>query len=181
MNYGNIKEKDIANGPGVRVTLFVSGCTHHCQDCFNPETWAFDYGQPFDETAEEIVMTALAPDHIRGLTLLGGEPMEPINQKALLPFLKRVRERFPKKTIWCFSGYTFEELTGQSRANVSTTPELLSLIDVLVDGEFKKELKSLMLRFRGSSNQRILDLRLSLAEGNPVFLSRELGGDPPKG
>lgn len=181
MYYGNIKKLDIADGPGVRVTLFVSGCTHHCEECFNPETWDFHYGKPFTAQTEEELLAALAPDHVKGLTLLGGEPMEPVNQKALLPFLRRVRERYPTKTVWCYSGYTFEELTDPAlacRARCDTTDEMLSLIDVLVDGEFKKDLKNIMLRFRGSENQRILDLGASLTEGKPIQLSKELGGDP---
>ncbi len=180
MYYGSIKDKDIANGPGVRVTLFVSGCTHHCKDCFNPETWDFHYGSLFDEAAENKLLSLLAPSFIKGLTLLGGEPMEPANQKALLPFLKRVRETYPEKSIWCFSGYTLEELTGPRFAEVKECAQLLSLIDVLVDGEFMREQKSLMLRFRGSRNQRILDLPRSLAQGKAVYLPRALGGDPPE-
>lgn len=177
MNYGSIKKTDIANGPGVRVSLFVSGCTHHCVGCFNPETWDFGFGQPFTEQTEEELIRALAPSYITGLTLLGGEPMEPANQRVLLPFLRRVRSTYPKKTIWCYSGYTFEELTGEGRAKCETTLEMLSLIDVLVDGEFVQEKKRLMLRFRGSENQRILDLPSSLAANAPILAGADMGGD----
>lgn len=170
MNYGNIKFNDIANGEGVRVSLFVSGCTHHCKNCFNKETWDFDYGQPFTVETEQSIIDALRPEHINGLTLLGGEPMEPANQKALLPFIKRVKETFPNKTIWCYSGYLFDsELLSPSRAHCPWTRELLSYIDVLVDGEFVEELKDITLRFKGSSNQRIIDVPASLQSGKVVL------------
>ena len=137
MNYGEIKTCDIANGEGVRVSLFVSGCTHHCKNCFNDVAWDFGYGKPFTEETEEMLLEALEPDFVDGLSLLGGEPFEPENQRALLPFLKKVRERFPKKNIWCYTGYLFDkELLGESRARWECTDEMLSLIDVLVDGEF---------------------------------------------
>ena len=171
MNYGNIKYNDIANGEGVRVSLFVSGCTHHCKNCFNQETWDFNYGKPFTKEVEDEIISQLAPEHINGLTLLGGEPMEPANQKALLPFVKRVKEIYPNKTIWCYSGYLFDkELLSPSRAHCSWTKELLSYIDILVDGEFKEELKDITLRFKGSSNQRVIDVKKSLAE-NKIVLS----------
>ncbi len=160
MNYAAIKKVDIANGPGVRVTLFVSGCTHHCKECFQSETWDFQYGQLFDETVEDQLLKALAPDYIRGLTLLGGEPFEPANQRRLVSFLRKVRLQYPDKDIWCFSGYVWEELTGQEpgtgRARCEVTDEMLSLIDVLVDGEFELENKDITLQFRGSSNQRLI-------------------------
>lgn len=168
MNYCNIKRRDIADGIGVRVTLFVSGCTHHCKGCFQPETWDFDYGQSFDAEAEQVIFTELKQSFVNGLTLLGGEPFEPENQRGLLPFLRTVKARFPDKTVWAYSGYTWEELTGESRARCETTDEMLSLIDVLVDGEFLEEQKDITLRFRGSSNQRILDVKASLAAGKPV-------------
>lgn len=169
MNYAEIKRVDIADGPGVRVSLFVSGCTHHCKGCFNPETWDFAYGKPFTkETAEEL-LHLLEPHYIRGLTLLGGEPFEPDNQRVLCRFLRSVRERLPKKDIWCYTGYTFEELIGESRARCEVTDEMLSLIDVLVDGEFIEEKRNLSLRFRGSENQRILDLPKSLVVGALIF------------
>ena len=165
MNYANIKKRDIANGTGVRVTLFVSGCTHHCKGCFQPETWDFSYGQPFTRDTEDELLEALAPSFINGLTLLGGEPFEPDNQQALLPFLRRVRAAYPDKTIWAFSGYTWEELTGDSRARCACTDELLSLVDVLVDGEFVEALKDISLHFRGSSNQRVIDVPATRAGG----------------
>ena len=169
MNYGEIKNFDIANGEGVRVSLFVSGCTHHCKNCFNPETWNFDFGQPFTEETEELILKELAPDYINGLSLLGGEPFEPSNQAVLLPFLRRVKELFPNKTIWCYSGYLFDsELLSESRARCEHTDEMLSLIDVLVDGEFVQELYSITLQFRGSSNQRIIDVKKSLQSGKVV-------------
>lgn len=169
MNYGNIKKRDIANGTGVRVTLFVSGCTHHCKGCFQPETWDFAYGQPFTRDTEDELLEALAPSFINGLTLLGGEPFEPDNQQALLPFLRRVRTAYPDKTIWAFSGYTWEELTGDSRARCACTDELLSLVDVLVDGEFVEAFKDISLHFRGSSNQRVIDVPATRAGGTIVW------------
>ncbi len=170
MHYGNIKYYDIANGEGVRTSLFVSGCTHHCKNCFNPETWDFQYGNEFTPEVEEKIMQSLENDFIAGLTLLGGEPMEPANQKALLPFLKRVRERFPRKTIWCYTGYLFDkELLSDSRARCPWTDELLQQIDIIVDGEFKNELKDITLRFKGSANQRIIDVQQSLRQGKVVL------------
>lgn len=168
MNYSNIKRRDIADGIGVRVTLFVSGCTHHCKGCFQPETWDFDYGQPFDEAAKKVIFSELAQPFVNGLTLLGGEPFEPDNQRGLLPLLREVKGRFPDKTVWAYSGYTWEELTGNSRARCEATDELLSLIDVLVDGEFVEALRNITLRFRGSANQRLLDVKAGLAAGKPV-------------
>ena len=171
MNYANIKFNDIANGEGVRVSLFVSGCTHHCKNCFNPETWDFNYGKIFTEEVQNSIIKELSHDHYNGLTLLGGEPMEPANQKGLLNFVKRVKETYPNKTIWCYSGYLFDtELLSPSRAHCPWTRELLSYIDILVDGEFKEELKDITLRFKGSSNQRIIDVQKSLKE-NEVILS----------
>ena len=166
MNYGEIKNFDIANGEGVRVSLFVSGCTHHCKNCFNPETWNFDYGEPFTVEIEDKIISELEPDYINGLSLLGGEPFEPSNQAVLLPFLRRVKERFPDKTVWCYTGYLFDtELLSESRARCEHTDEMLSLIDVLVDGEFVQELYNISLQFRGSSNQRIIDVQKSLNSG----------------
>ena len=170
MNYAKINKNDIANGIGVRVTLFVSGCTHFCKGCFNSEAWDFNYGEPFTEDTVNELLEALAPSWIDGLTLLGGEPMEPQNQRALLPFLKKLKELYPEKTIWCFSGYTLEdELLSDSRARCEVTDEMLSLIDVLVDGEFVEELKDISLRFKGSSNQRLIDLKSTLASGEIVI------------
>lgn len=171
MYYGNIKNFDIADGEGVRVSLFVSGCTHHCKNCFNPQTWNFCYGKEFNKQVEDELLKMLEPDYIAGLTLLGGEPMEPQNQKVLLPFLKRVNQKFgSKKNIWCYSGYTFdEELQKPSRARCEFTDEMLSYIDVLVDGEFVEELKDISLKFRGSKNQRIIDVKQSLKQNKIVL------------
>jgi anaerobic ribonucleoside-triphosphate reductase activating protein len=160
-----IKPVDIADGVGVRVSLFVSGCTHHCKGCFQPQTWAFDYGQPYTQETEDQLLSLLRPTYIRGLTLLGGEPMEPDNQRALLPLLQRIRRELPTKDIWCYSGYTLEQLTGDSRARCEVTDEMLSLIDVLVDGEFIEEKRNITLKFRGSENQRLIDLPATLARG----------------
>lgn len=170
MNYAQIKKFDIADGPGVRVSLFVSGCTHRCKGCFNSEAWDFSYGKPFDEKTEEDIIAALDKRYIRGLTLLGGEPFEPVNQRGLLPFVKKVRERLPEKDIWCYSGYLLdEELLKESRARCEVTDELLALIDVLVDGKFVEERKNISLLFRGSENQRIIDLEKTLKSGEIVF------------
>lgn len=166
MHYGEIKNCDIANGLGVRVTLFVSGCTNRCENCFQPQTWAFDYGTPFTRETEDELLRLLAPAYINGLTLLGGEPMEPENQRALLPFLRRVRETLPTKTIWAYSGFTWEELhTPGAHPRCEVTDELLPLLDVLVDGRFVQALHDISLRFRGSSNQRIIDVPKTLACG----------------
>ncbi len=170
MNYAVIKTHDIANGPGVRVSLFVSGCTHHCRGCFNPETWDFAYGKPFDAAVEEQLLSLLAPWYIRGLSLLGGEPMEPENQAALLPFLRRVKARYPEKTVWCYTGYLFDRdlLAGQV-GDWSVTRPLLECIDVLVDGEFILAEKDPSLAFRGSANQRIIDVAASRAADDVVL------------
>ena len=150
MNYAGIKKVDIANGPGVRVSLFVSGCRNHCPGCFNPETWDFDYGEPFTDETEEELIKALRPSWIQGLSILGGDPMEPENQSALLPLLRRVREELPGKDVWLYTGYRLE--------SVSSSP-LLDLADVVVDGPFIETEKDISLAFRGSRNQRIIDLR----------------------
>lgn len=172
MNYGEIKKIDIANGEGVRVSLFVSGCTHHCKNCFNAQTWDFSYGKPFTAETEDELIEALSYDFIDGLSLLGGEPFEPENQRALLPFLKRVRNTYPDKSIWCYTGYLFDsELRNDSRARCECTDEMLGLIDVLVDGEFVQDLYDISLAFRGSSNQRIIDVQSSLKEGKIILHS----------
>jgi len=170
MNYGNIKNFDVANGAGVRVTLFVSGCTNHCEHCFQPQTWDFDYGEPFTRETEDKLLDMLAVPYIRGLTVLGGEPFEPSNQRALLPFLRRVREAYPAKDIWAFSGFTLEELqTDGHRARCEATDGMLSLIDVLVDGRYVHALRNLSLKFRGSSNQRLIDMRATRERGEVVL------------
>lgn len=169
MYYGEIKNCDIANGIGVRVSLFVSGCTNHCEECFQPQTWDFNYGKPFTSQTEDEIIEMLSPYYIDGLTLLGGEPMEPANQRALLPFVRRVKKLYPNKTIWCFTGFLLdEELQKESYARCEVTDELLSMIDVLVDGRFVKALHDITLRFRGSSNQRIIDLPQTLKKGEIV-------------
>ncbi|WP_325214973.1 anaerobic ribonucleoside-triphosphate reductase activating protein [Oscillibacter sp.] len=171
MYYGELKDCDIANGEGVRVTLFVSGCTNRCEHCFQPQTWDFEYGQPFTEETEDHILSLLAPGYINGLTLLGGEPFEPENQRALLPFLRRVRAAYPGKTVWAFSGFTYEELlTEGSHPRCEATDEILSLLDVLVDGRFVEALKDISLRFRGSSNQRLIDLNATRETGRIVLL-----------
>lgn len=170
MYYGQIKNCDIANGEGVRVTLFVSGCTNRCEGCFQPQTWDFCYGQEFTEETEEQILKMLEPSYINGLTLLGGEPFEPENQRALLPFVKRVKDMYPNKTIWAFTGFTLEQLlTKKPHPRCEATDGLLSLIDILVDGRFEKDKKNLMLKFRGSENQRILNLPETLKRGTPVL------------
>ena len=164
MNYGEIKKNDIANGEGVRTSLFVSGCRHHCKNCFNQQTWDFSFGKPFTEETMEEIFDSCAPDWINGLSLLGGEPFEPENQKVLLPFLIMSKERFPNKTIWCYTGFTLEEIMGKranSRAFTPISSEMLSLIDVLVDGPCIEDKKDISLVFRGSSNQRIIDVKKS--------------------
>lgn len=166
MNYAAIKKNDIANGEGVRVSLFVSGCTHGCKGCFNREAWDFAYGAPFTEETEGELLTALSPDYVNGLTLLGGEPFEPENQKVLIGFLRRVREKFPGKDVWCYTGYVMdEELLKESRARCGVTDQMLSMIDVLVDGKFVEELKDISLPFWGSRNQRVINVRASLETG----------------
>lgn len=170
MNYATIKPTDVANGPGVRVSLFVSGCTHHCEDCFNEVAWDFNYGEPFTREVQEELLMLLGKSYISGLSLLGGEPLEPVNQEGLLPFLKMVKERMPEKTVWCYSGYTFEYILDTMMEN-QTCREIMDLLDVLVDGRFVAELLNLNLRFRGSENQRLLDVKRSLAAGKPVALA----------
>lgn len=171
MNYCNIKYCDIANGEGVRTTLFVSGCTNHCEECFQPETWDFDYGDPFTVAQQDAISKSLEPYYVNGLTLLGGEPFEPKNQRALVPFLKRIKGEHPEKTIWCFTGFTLDKelLIDGSYPRCEVTDEMLSLIDVLVDGRYVKALKDISLRFRGSSNQRIIDLNKTRAAGEIVL------------
>ena len=170
MNYAEIKKTDIANGEGVRVSLFVSGCRRGCKNCFNKIAWDFGYGKPFTEEVEEEIIAALSPSYIAGLTLLGGDPMDPENQRALLPFVKKVRARLPQKNIWCYTGYTFRDgAIEEPQANCEVTRELISLFDVLVDGRFEESLKDIRLKFRGSSNQRVIDVKRSISENNIVL------------
>ena len=170
MNYADIKKVDVANGPGVRVSLFVSGCTHRCEECFNPETWDFSFGSPFGEPEMEKILALLSPDHIRGLSLLGGEPFEPDNQAPVLELAKRVRVRLPQKTILFYTGYLYEE-PGAGKVGEHSR-ELLGGLDVLVDGPFVLARKDLGLRFRGSNNQRIINVPASLKAGE-VRLAEE--------
>lgn len=167
MNYGEIKKYDIANGIGVRTSLFVSGCRHHCKGCFNPETWSFEYGKTYTKETENDIVSSLAPYYISGLTVLGGEPFEPENQATVVGLLKRVKEEYKDKNIWVYSGYLFEELIGKipSHARCEVTDEMLSYIDILVDGEFVEVKKDISLHFRGSSNQRIIDVKKTLETG----------------
>lgn len=159
MNYANIKKYDIADGPGVRVSLFVSGCRHHCKGCFNSEAWDFEYGRPYTAETEAEILEALKPGYIAGLTLLGGEPFEPENQVELVTLLRKVRETYPEKSIWSYTGYVYDkDLVPGGRAYIDVTDEMLSYLDVLVDGPFVEELKDITLQFRGSSNQRILEM-----------------------
>ena len=195
MNYAAIKKTDVANGPGIRVSLFVSGCTHRCKGCFNSEAWDFSFGQRYTRETEEEILEALAPDHIRGLSLLGGEPMEPENRGTVLSLLQTVRQRYPGKDIWCYTGYRYEEdllawaqeeqerKACCSEGDISEGGEpgevtkLLSLIDVLVDGEFVEEEKNLRLAFRGSENQRLIDVKESRRQGRTVMMDYgESGG-----
>ena len=171
MNYGEIKTTDIANGVGVRTSLFVSGCTHHCKGCFNEETWDFNFGKAFTKEVEDEIIESIRPAYVSGLTILGGEPMEVVNQKVLRPFIERVRSEVPGKTIWVYSGYTWEELVDENnkRCHSEDTMEILHNIDVLVDGQFKLDLKNISLKFRGSSNQRIIDVNKTLEEKNIVL------------
>lgn len=163
MNYADIKIADVANGQGVRVSLFVSGCNHHCKGCFNTQAWDFNYGKKFTEEDIEKIINELDHPYVSGLSLLGGEPLEYTNQKGLLPLLKRVKEKFPEKNIWCYTGYTLDkDIVGNMFDNWPETKELMSYIDVLVDGKFDEDKKDLNLKFRGSSNQRIIDVPASL-------------------
>lgn len=170
MNYATIKSRDIANGPGVRVSLFVSGCTHHCKGCFNAVAWDFDYGQPFTQETIDSILEMLQPAYVKGITLLGGEPFEPENQPALVALLRQIKEKYPEKSIWSFSGYLFDrDILPGKLGDPAITREFVSYLDVLVDGRFVEEKKDLTLRFRGSSNQRIIDVPASLAKGEIVL------------
>ncbi len=174
MNFAVIKKTDVANGPGVRVSLYVSGCTHHCKNCFNQETWDFAFGKPFTDVQEKEILEALSPSYIRGFSLLGGEPFEPVNQKVLVHLLKKIRETYPHKTIWCYSGYLYDEdMVAGRLGDPAITREMLSYIDILVDGEFVDALKNLNLRFKGSENQRIINVPRSLQDGSIVLWEGE--------
>lgn len=171
MKYAEIKYYDIANGPGVRTSLFVSGCTHMCEDCFNKIAWDFNYGRPFTAEVRQEIIKSCEPDYITGLSILGGEPFEPENQIGLIELLREFKSNFPKKSIWMYSGYTYEQLKGLSpgRCRTRVTDELLSYADVLVDGRFEKDKKDITLRFRGSSNQRIIDIKRTEKTGSVVL------------
>lgn len=170
MNYANIKYDDIANGPGVRTSLFVSGCTHACKGCFNKIAWDFKYGKAFTSEVIEDILESLKPDYISGMTILGGEPMEKVNQMGILPLMEKLKRVYPKKSIWIYSGYTFDiDLAEGGRAYCEVTPKILRLCDVMVDGKFVQELYDITLRFRGSSNQRLIDVKRSLKEGKVVL------------
>ena len=170
MNYATIKNCDIANGPGVRVSLFVSGCTHRCPGCFNEVAWDFDYGTPFTDETVEAIVDMLRPDYIRGLTLLGGEPFEPQNQGPIVTLLRKIKEELPNKSIWAFSGYLFDrDILSGRLGDWEITREYLSYLDVLVDGPFIQAKKNLSLRFRGSENQRLIDVPASLAANRVVL------------
>jgi len=170
MHYADIKKADIANGLGVRVSVFVSGCHHQCKNCFNKEAWDFNYGKEFTQKEIDKVLEELDHPYVAGLSLLGGEPLEYVNQQGLLPLVKQVKEKFPDKNIWCYTGYTFEtDVMDHMYKSWKETPELLSYIDVMVDGKFVEEKKNAKLRFRGSSNQRILDVPKSVREKKAVL------------
>ncbi|MBQ9658232.1 MAG: anaerobic ribonucleoside-triphosphate reductase activating protein [Clostridia bacterium] len=165
MNYADLKIADVANGLGVRVSLFVSGCNHHCKNCFNQEAWDFNFGNPFTQETIEKVMKELDKPYIKGLSLLGGEPLEPVNQEGLLPLLRQVKAKHPEKDIWCYTGFTFDrDVMDKMYKKSKITKELISYIDVLVDGKFEEDKKDLNLKFRGSSNQRIIDVKKSIKE-----------------
>ncbi len=170
MNYADIKQYDVANGPGIRVSVFVSGCTHYCKGCFNAEAWDFNYGQPFTGETIQTVLDYMKPSYVKGLTVLGGEPMEPQNQPAVLKLLQKVKEVYPEKSIWMFSGYDFEkDILNRMCRELPETKEILDCLEVLVDGEFVEELKNLSLRFKGSSNQRTILVQESLKENKVVL------------
>lgn len=161
MNYMDIKFPDTANGPGIRVSLFVSGCHHHCKGCFNPESWDFHAGKPFDQEAKDRIREILKNPYVSGLSLLGGEPMDPANAGDVAAFVRELREEFSKLNVWCWTGYTLERILYD---NDSSQMDLLGQLDVLVDGQFEEHLKNIALKFRGSENQRIIDCRKTLED-----------------
>ncbi len=174
MYYSAIKKSDIANGEGIRTSLFVSGCRNRCKNCFNPETWSFTHGEPFDNAVAEDILSSFRSPFVAGLTVLGGEPMEPENQRELLPFIREFKKRYPNKTLWVYTGNLYEELTagvGKHAKCLPETAELLSYIDILVDGRYEEEKKSLGIRFRGSTNQRIIDMKKTKESGKIVIWS----------
>ena len=174
MNFAKIKWYDVSNGPGVRVSLYVSGCRNHCKNCFNPETWDFKYGEPFTRDVQNSIIKGMEPSYIKGFTLLGGDPFEPENAKVLAPFMEKLRAKYPEKSLWCFTGYDYEKdlLTGK-QGDLDTVMRILKTLDVLVDGKFVEELKDLNLLFRGSSNQRIILVQPSLEEDEVILWDEE--------
>lgn len=179
MHYAQVYLCDIANGPGMRTSLFVSGCTHHCKDCFNEIAWDFNYGREFDEQVQETLINDSNKSYCSGITILGGEPMEVVNQKVLRPFIEKFKTAMPDKTVWIYSGYTYEEITdpNNARCHSDDTDAILAMTDVLVDGRFVADLKDISLRFRGSSNQRVIDIPATRKAG-AIVLS-EYGGRQP--
>ncbi len=174
MKYATIKTHDVANGPGVRVSIYVSGCNHHCKGCFNPETWDFNYGKEFNQETIDTVLEAMNKDYIEGITVLGGEPLDPANQNEVATLIKQVKEKYPAKSIWCFTGFDFErDVMDKMYKQFDTTREIIDNLDVLVDGEFKQEKKNLSLRFRGSENQRIIDVPKTLETGEIIWKKLE--------
>lgn len=174
MKYATIKTHDVANGPGVRVSIYVSGCNHHCKGCFNPETWDFNYGKEFNQETIDTVLEAMNKDYIEGITVLGGEPLDPANQNEVAALIKQVKEKYPAKSIWCFTGFDFErDVMDKMYKQFDTTREIIDNLDVLVDGEFKQEKKNLSLRFRGSENQRIIDVPKTLETGEIIWKKLE--------
>lgn len=170
MNYADIKTVDVANGPGIRISIFVSGCNHKCKGCFNPEAWDFNYGKPFTEETINYILKLMEPSYIKGITFLGGEPLEPKNQEGLLPLARAIKEKYPEKNIWCFTGFLFDkDVVGKMYDVIPTTKELLSYIDVIVDGKFEETLKDVRLKFKGSSNQRTINVPMSLKENKVVI------------
>lgn len=177
MYYGAVKNCDIANGIGIRISLFVSGCRNHCPGCFQPETWAFDYGNPYTKETEDHIIELLAPEYIDGLSILGGDPFEPENQKDVLSLMRRAKKLYPEKNIWIYTGYTYEVLSsGKTHPCDIYTNDILSLTDVLIDGPFIEEKKDITLQFRGSSNQRLIDMNETRKQGKVVLLKERKRG-----
>ena len=174
MKYATIKTYDVANGPGVRVSLYVSGCNHHCKGCFNPETWDFNYGKEFTQDTINTLLNAMDKEYIDGITILGGEPLDPVNQKEVANLINQVKQKYPNKSIWCFTGFDFEkEVMGKMYKTFDTTKQIIDNLDVLVDGKFKEDKKNLSLRFRGSENQRIIDVKKTLNSDQIIWKELE--------